>query len=953
MINRRRAGGRAPRKRLTQLNKKECTRYVQQASQRLSLVLVLLAIFSLLDAALAYDPAEVVAKNKEMNFKIHNETLANGTRVPNPLNYETGEVLDNTNPDYDERRWAFGWHVDMILRFEKGYSFCTAYILVPAENTWPEALRGLLYLVALFYLFLGVAIISDVFMAGIEVVTAEKEKIVVEKSHDGEKEKVIMYTVWNETVANLTLLALGSSAPEIMLSVLETCSNLGEVPGELGPSTIVGSAAFNLLCITGVCMYVLEFVKSIKEFGVFLITSAASLWAYAWLVVVLTFSSPDVVESWEAWITLLYFPLLVIVAYCQDRNWFRAESEPDIEDDTESGTPKISQMRRSTVGHKILEAQLVDCTREEVRDLVRQSKEQGLLSDDAIQSEFVKHHKPKLNRGHYRMNAIRNYVSKNKVITLMESGAKLSQKVAPSETQRKKLDIPENGIVEFASTAYSCLESEGDVVLKVKRHSGLTGRVVAQYKTQDLTAIDGVHYHSSAGTLAWEDGDTRDQTIRVKIIDNDVRNADMLFTCGLETDPPSSLGDVKIALITIVDDDLPGEIRFAQPSVQVAESAGTVRLKVVRENGSTGSLLVYFKTADGVGKNAAKDPDDYVGQSGHLHFDSGETVKTIDVKIVDDSQYEKEEHFFVILSSVEGKAGGKLGNLAKCRVDITSDTRMNTLVQQVLDRVMDNNVAEKITTSSWGKQFRDAMEVCGDGEEADASAYVMHFLTFNWKVLFALVPPTSIANGWACFFGALFFIGLVTAMVSEVASLFGCVVGLKDSVTAITFVALGTSLPDTFASKQAAENEEYADSAVGNVTGSNSVNVFLGLGLPWVMATIYYESKGECFIVPSGNLVFSVIVFFCTAIVCLMLLFILRVQQGGELGGPNRKIYAGFLFSLWIVYIVLSSLKNYDHFTFPGTERRCPCACKNRGILPWAALPLGNEGSCIDAGCPV
>ena len=56
-------------------------------------------------------------------------------------------------------------------------------------------------------------------------------------------------------------------------------------------------------------------------------------------------------------------------------------------------------------------------------------------------------------------------------------------------------------------------------------------------------------------------------------------------------------------------------------------------------------------------------------------------------------------------------------------------------------------------------------------------------------------------------------------------------------------MALGTSLPDTFASKAAAVGEKYADNAVGNVTGSNSVNVFLGLGLPWVIATIYHASK--------------------------------------------------------------------------------------------------------------
>ena len=50
-------------------------------------------------------------------------------------------------------------------------------------------------------------------------------------------------------------MAVGSSAPEILLAVIETIGNLGGCPGELGASTIVGSAAFNLLVITAVCIF--------------------------------------------------------------------------------------------------------------------------------------------------------------------------------------------------------------------------------------------------------------------------------------------------------------------------------------------------------------------------------------------------------------------------------------------------------------------------------------------------------------------------------------------------------------------------------------------------------------------------------------------------------------------------------------------------------------------------
>ena len=90
-------------------------------------------------------------------------------------------------------------------------------------------------------------------------------------------------------------------------------------------------------------------------------------------------------------------------------------------------------------------------------------------------------------------------------------------------------------------------------------------------------------------------------------------------------------------------------------------------------------------------------------------------------------------------------------------------------------------------------------------------------------------------------------IGIITYLVSEIAAMLGCVLGIKPGVTAITFVAIGTSLPDTFASMTAAKESRYADSAVGNVTGSNSVNVFLGLGLPWVIAVAYSAKNNEVY----------------------------------------------------------------------------------------------------------
>jgi len=177
----------------------------------------------------------------------------------------------------------------------------------------------------------------------------------------------------------------------------------------------------------------------------------------------------------------------------------------------------------------------------------------------------------------------------------------------------------------------------------------------------------------------------------------------------------------------------------------------------------------------------------------------------------------------------------------------------------------------------------------GDIVDIDTMDGFLHLAFIFWKLAFAIIPPPHYANGYACFGIALSLIGVVTFIVGEYATLFGCCLGLPDTITAITFVALGTSLPDTFASMAAAKAEKYADSAVGNVTGSNSVNVFLGLGLPWVIAVIYEGSQewgsaepGSAaerqYYVPAGALGFSVIVFVACATVCILFLLARRFK---------------------------------------------------------------------------
>jgi len=220
--------------------------------------------------------------------------------------------------------------------------------------------------------------------------------------------------------------------------------------------------------------------------------------------------------------------------------------------------------------------------------------------------------------------------------------------------------------------------------------------------------------------------------------------------------------------------------------------------------------------------------------------------------------------------------------------------------------------------------------VSGSAEEqasASPADWAMHLVALPWKVIFLVIPPSTFLGGWLSFYGSLGGIAMLTACVSDFAELFGCVLHVPDIVTAVTFVALGTSMPDLFASMTAAKEDPTADASIVNVTGSNSVNVFLGLGVPWTIASIYWNVYGRTeewerryseiaaridgavFVVESRSLGFSVLSFIVVCCVALLLLDLRRRWLGGELGGPFWPKVNAFLsfIGLWGGWVVLVS----------------------------------------------
>lgn len=791
------------------------------------------------------------------------------------------------------------------------------------EQDWPTGVRVILYMIGLGWCFLGVAIVSDTFMGSIEKITAKKRRVLNPKT-----KKYVTVTVWNETVANLTLMALGSSAPEIMLSIVELLGN-DLYSGDLGPSTIVGSAAFNLLCIIAVCISAIREgeVRKIKEVNVYAVTAVFSLLAYVWLIIILTVSSENVVTIVEALITLLLFPVLIVISFLADRGFFSMDGEPH-----EAPTLLLSE----------------NLDKEELAEMeLRIRQQHGTeLSDKQVERLIEMEFTGPQSRAHYRVNAIRGLTGGKRVSGGRDYHLKQMKQMSKNEvcsakdTSDELCEAPPNNQlaqVSFATARVAVLENVGWVKLPLVRTGDINQHVQVNYSTREGTAKENTDYEPASGTVDFLPGETG-QIISVKIIDDIAYETDEHFYVDLDSARNMSrycttvLGELPTCEVLIMDDDDPGQLKFEGEDITVpcATEETIVPIVIQRVLGATGKITCRYFTEDG----SALAGLDYEAASGVVIFDCGQMTATIHVTVKARGRYANEELFRVVLKDptdgarfVEDTDGG-----SDCCI-LTVVIQAEQKVKDRLDRMMSHMKLHwdkaQIGHSNWRDQFIDALYVDGGDDDPEPSRfdYVMHLITLPWKLLFAVVPPTYYCGGWLCFGCSLIMIALVTIIVGDMAELLGCVMDIPDEITAITFVALGTSLPDTFASRTAAVMDPTADASVGNVTGSNSVNVFLGLGLPWTIGAIYWAARGSndkwrlsypeealrypdgAFVVKAGTLVFSVVIFTGCAVVAISFLYVRRRVCGGELGGSARfqLVSSIFMVFLWVAYVIASS----------------------------------------------
>ena len=148
-----------------------------------------------------------------------------------------------------------------------------------------------------------------------------------------------------------------------------------------------------------------------------------------------------------------------------------------------------------------------------------------------------------------------------------------------------------------------------------------------------------------------------------------------------------------------------------------------------RQNGADGEVEVKWRTIDGKAKNGK----DFVGGEGCLSFKHGETQRNIRIPITNDLEAERDENFEIELYEVS--EGANLGKLKRTAVTITDDDEFQSVMNKLLLQVNANVDGMRVQNETWAQQLKDAMVVNGgDLENATIGDYVMHFLTFGFKV---------------------------------------------------------------------------------------------------------------------------------------------------------------------------------------------------------------------------
>ncbi|KAJ6215923.1 hypothetical protein RDWZM_010423 [Blomia tropicalis] len=115
---------------------------------------------------------------------------------------------------------------------------------------------------------------------------------------------------------------------------------------------------------------------------------------------------------------------------------------------------------------------------------------------------------------------------------------------------------------------------------------------------------------------------------------------------------------------------------------------------------------------------------------------------------------------------------------------------------------------------------------------------IIRFLLFPFRIIFCFtLPPPSPCCFALTFISSIAWISALTYLIVWMVTLIGYTFGIPDTVSGITILAAGTSIPELISSYFIVKRAGLADMAICNSIGSNIFDILFCLGLPWLLKT--------------------------------------------------------------------------------------------------------------------
>jgi hypothetical protein len=236
---------------------------------------------------------------------------------------------------------------------------------------------------------------------------------------------------------------------------------------------------------------------------------------------------------------------------------------------------------------------------------------------------------------------------------------------APSVTTITILDDDPQPSIRFSAANYNVNEGAGTATITVQLSSASARAVTVHYATGDGSAAAPDDYASKSGNLTFSSSQTS-KTFNISIVNDSLDEPDETINLALSSPSNATLGTPAGATITIQDDDSPPSVNFSSSGYSVNEGAGTATITAQLSAASGKIVTVNYATSNGT----AIAPGDYSVTSGNLSFSPGQTSKTFNISIVNDSLDEPDETVNLALSS---PSNATLGSPSSSTLTIQDD----------------------------------------------------------------------------------------------------------------------------------------------------------------------------------------------------------------------------------------------------------------------------------------